>query len=180
MAHRRGPEPDHHRRGSDNHNSRDGDSNRGTSLPKARNEYPEARTLFTNPLLQKVRRRPAQLNLSRSIATPTPRPEPAKKHVRDMTVGEKLQHGVSLYFRHLQQKSPAAFEKLYPAKPAQAPPGHGAATTRSGKTSHGKHATSSVHQTTVSKQSVSKDALTAEKGEDMFLLERFAVGTVAA
>ncbi|OAA38969.1 hypothetical protein BBO_06822 [Beauveria brongniartii RCEF 3172] len=72
----------------------------------------------TNPLLRQVKRRPAQLNLSKDIPAPSSgtRSTPSKP-LSAMSVREKILHGISMDMRRLQ-KSPASFDRVFPSKPA--------------------------------------------------------------
>ncbi|KAJ6780962.1 hypothetical protein PWT90_06025 [Aphanocladium album] len=71
-----------------------------------------------NPLLRQVRRRPAQLDLSKSIPTSSGPPTPASAvPLSTMSVREKLFQGISMDFGRLQA-SPASFDRVFPPKPA--------------------------------------------------------------
>ncbi|KAJ3493208.1 hypothetical protein NLG97_g4877 [Lecanicillium saksenae] len=71
-----------------------------------------------NPLIRQVRRRPAQLNLSKNIPTYGALPTPASsKPLSAMSVREKLLKGISMDINRLQA-SPASFDRVFPPKPA--------------------------------------------------------------
>ncbi|KAM3565204.1 hypothetical protein ARSEF4850_001513 [Beauveria asiatica] len=88
---------------------------------------------LTNPLPRQVKRRPAQLNLSKDIPAPSSgtRSTPSKP-LSAMSVREKLLQGVSMDMRRLQ-KSPASFDRVFPSKPA-------ASTTKSHQQQHQQRA----------------------------------------
>lgn len=71
--------------------------------------------LLPNPALRQVRRRPAQLNLSRSIAAPgaSPPTSATTKPPKIVSVRDKLLHGISMDLGRLQQ-NPAAFDRIFP------------------------------------------------------------------
>lgn len=68
-----------------------------------------------NPFLRQVKRRPAQLNLSKDIPAPSSgtRSTPSKP-LSAMSVREKLLQGISMDMRRLQQ-SPASFDRVFPS-----------------------------------------------------------------
>ncbi|KAM3435090.1 hypothetical protein MY4824_005090 [Beauveria thailandica] len=73
---------------------------------------------LNNPLPRQVKRRPAQLNLSKDIPAPSSgtRSTPSKP-LSAMSVREKLLQGISMDMRRLQ-KSPASFDRVFPSKGA--------------------------------------------------------------
>ena len=74
--------------------------------------------LLPNPLLCQLRRRPAQLNLSKSIAPASASPTSAiTKPPKIMSVRDKLLQGISMDLGRLQQ-NPAAFDGLFPPQQA--------------------------------------------------------------
>ncbi|KAM3507494.1 hypothetical protein MY10362_001753 [Beauveria mimosiformis] len=87
------------------------------------NKYPEPPIIkqpnfLTNPLLRQVKRRPAQLNLSKDIPAPSSgtRSSPSKP-LSAMSVREKLLQGIFMDMRRLQQSS-ESFDRVFPSKPA--------------------------------------------------------------
>ncbi|OAR00048.1 hypothetical protein LLEC1_05210 [Akanthomyces lecanii] len=71
--------------------------------------------LLPNPLLRQVRRRPAQLNLSKSIAAPSANPPASATTMpKDIkSVRDRLLQGISMDLGRLQQ-NPAAFDRIFP------------------------------------------------------------------
>lgn len=74
-----------------------------------------------NPLLRRIRRRRAQLNLSKSIDAPGPTSVDVKKPLSAMSVREKLRNGIGMDFARLM-RSPSAFDRVFPLKLAAAGP----------------------------------------------------------
>ncbi|KAF1730012.1 hypothetical protein CRV24_009469 [Beauveria bassiana] len=75
-------------------------------------------SFLPNALLRPVKQRPAQLNLSKDIPAPSSgNRSTLSKPLNAMSVREKLQQGISIDMRRLQQ-SPASFDRVFPAKPA--------------------------------------------------------------
>ncbi|KAM3442106.1 hypothetical protein NHJ13734_002524 [Beauveria thailandica] len=73
---------------------------------------------LTNPLPRQVKRRPAQLNLSKDIpAMSSGTQSTPSKPLSAMSVREKLLQGISMDMRRLQ-KSPASFDRVFPSKGA--------------------------------------------------------------
>lgn len=72
--------------------------------------------LLPNPVLRQVRRRPAQLNLSRSIAAPGASPPTSattKQPKIVSSVRDRLLQGISMDLGRLQQ-NPVAFDRVFP------------------------------------------------------------------
>ncbi|KAJ4159939.1 uncharacterized protein LMH87_007874 [Akanthomyces muscarius] len=71
--------------------------------------------LLPNPLLRQVRRRPAQLNLSKTIVAPSTGPPASAttKPPKIMSVRDRLLQGISMDLGRLQQ-NPAAFDRIFP------------------------------------------------------------------
>ncbi|KAM0743553.1 hypothetical protein ACQRIT_001812 [Beauveria bassiana] len=73
---------------------------------------------LSNSLLRPVKRRPAQINLSKDILAPSSGPRSThSKPLNVVSVREKLLQGISIDMRRLQQ-SPASFDRVFPSKPA--------------------------------------------------------------
>lgn len=75
--------------------------------------------LLPNPLLRQVRRRPAQLNLSKTIVAPSTGPPASAttKPPKIMSVRDRLLQGISMDLGRLQQ-NPAAFDRIFPPQRA--------------------------------------------------------------
>lgn len=91
--------------------------------------------LLPNPLLNKVKKRPGQLDLSASGPAPryTQQQNRQGRTLSEMNIREKLLLGVSMSMRKLQQ-NPALFDKLFPPPPSAIPP-HITGTLRNRKPS---------------------------------------------